>query len=392
MCRFLCLDIILLFLAMAELKPVRLCSFGLTKKIIFLPLLLTFSGCSPSALPEGGELAYAQWLRMEEGEAYTVFTILDPWHEGEVLQRYVLAEEGRTVADTVKGIRISIPLQRAVCAATPHAHLAFRMGVASRLAGLMDAEYAVSDSLTTALSDGRLQNCGASLNPDIECIAALHPDALLLSPFAGSGYGALENMGIPIVVCADYMETSALGRAEWMRFYGRLFGCAEKSDSLFAREVEAYRQVADETKRRQVPRPCLMVDLMQGEAWYVPGAESYLGRLFEDAGFSYAFSKYKQAGSVALTLDEVYAATLQADCWIIRSTKPLTIQDIREADPRYAHFKALQQGSVWCCNTLASPYYDVLPFAPSQLLRELSAIAQGEEGAYPALQYFQKVK
>ena len=42
-------------------------------------------------------------------------------------------------------------------------------------------------------------------------------------------------LNIPIIECADYMETSALGRAEWMRFYGLLFGEAQKADSLFAR-------------------------------------------------------------------------------------------------------------------------------------------------------------
>ena len=34
------------------------------------------------------------------------------------------------------------------------------------------------------------------------------------------------------------METSALGRAEWMRFYGLLFGVVSKADSLFA-EVDS---------------------------------------------------------------------------------------------------------------------------------------------------------
>lgn len=57
-------------------------------------------------------------------------------------------------------------------------------------------------------------------------------------PFENSGgYGRVEKLNIPIIECADYMETSALGRAEWMRFYGLLFGEAQKADSLFA-EVE----------------------------------------------------------------------------------------------------------------------------------------------------------
>ena len=55
------------------------------------------------------------------------------------------------------------------------------------------------------------------MKPDIERIIDLRADAILLSPFENSGgYGRLEQIGVPIIECADYMETSALGRAEWM--------------------------------------------------------------------------------------------------------------------------------------------------------------------------------
>ena len=56
------------------------------------------------------------------------------------------------------------------------------------------------------------------MNPDIERIIDLRPDAILLSPFENSGgYGRVGKLNIPIIECADYMETSALGRGEWMR-------------------------------------------------------------------------------------------------------------------------------------------------------------------------------
>lgn len=76
------------------------------------------------------------------------------------------------------------------------------------------------------------------MNPDMEKIIELHPDAILLSPFENSGgYGRIEKLNIPIIECADYMETSALGRAEWMRFYGLLFGVASEADSLLPKWI-----------------------------------------------------------------------------------------------------------------------------------------------------------
>ena len=46
------------------------------------------------------------------------------------------------------------------------------------------------------------------MQPDIERIMSLRPDALLLSPFENSGgYGKLSALQIPIIEAADYMET-----------------------------------------------------------------------------------------------------------------------------------------------------------------------------------------
>jgi iron complex transport system substrate-binding protein len=68
----------------------------------------------------------------------------------------------------------------------------------------------------------------------VEKIIDQRPDAIFLSPFENSGgYGKLEEIDIPLVECAEYMEKTPLGRAEWLRFYGILFGCEQKADSLF---------------------------------------------------------------------------------------------------------------------------------------------------------------
>ena len=170
-----------------------------------LPLLVLAACAATDGAEDDGRLEYAQWLRMKEGAGYTLCSIMDPWNEGKVMQSLVLTEEANPAADSIEGLHIRVPLQRAVCGATPHAHLAFRLGSGGRIAGLLDADYAVSDSLRRAIASGLLTDCGGAMNPDIERLAALRPDALLLSPFAGSGYGVLENRGVPIIACADYM-------------------------------------------------------------------------------------------------------------------------------------------------------------------------------------------
>lgn len=99
------------------------------------------------------------------------------------------------------------------------------------------------------------------MNPDIEKVIDMHPDGILLSPYENSGgYGRIEKLNIPILECADYMETSALGRAEWVHFYGLLFGKEAEADSLFAGVEEAYLSLRNQVKDI-TPKPTVITEL-----------------------------------------------------------------------------------------------------------------------------------
>lgn len=115
-------------------------------------------------------------------------------------------------------------------------------------------------SAENAAAGNPIVDCGSSMAPDIERIIALKPEAILLSPFENSGgYGKLDKLHVPIIEAADYMESSPLGRAEWMKFYGMLFkkdgnapktalaaSCEPKADSLFAKIETEYLKLKAE--------------------------------------------------------------------------------------------------------------------------------------------------
>lgn len=347
-------------------RPIRL--------FIAAALALMIAACT-STLPEGGELRYARWLTMGDSTA----TVLNPWRSGEVLHSYPLPLAGEAYS-------------RAVSATSLHAYLAYRLGALDRLAGVMDADYIVAPELKAAI--GSSMDMGSSQSPNLERIKAAGSDLIFASPFENAGYGPLETLGIPIVECADYMEDSPLGRAEWMRFYGRLLGRAEKADSLFAAEEEAYatlcslRRVA-EPQPQIAPQaspqlPALLLGKRSGQAWYVPGGQSYLGRLLDDADTQYVFADEATTGSVPLDFETVYSRAKDADLWLITyaapsgadgTFAPFTYAALAAEDERYAQFRPFRDHHVWACNTLEVPYYDALPWSPSTLLRDVILIA-----------------
>ena len=84
---------------------------------------------------------------------------------------------------------------------------------------------------------------------------------------------------IPVIECADYMETSPLGRSEWVRFFGLLFGKRRQADSLFTAVRADYLRLCDLVKSVN-QRPTVISELKSGSAWYVPGGKSTTGRLY----------------------------------------------------------------------------------------------------------------
>lgn len=326
---------------------------------IALLLSLMLVACTTAA-PDDGTMRYARWLTMTD----TTATVLNPWRPGEALHTYSLHD-----------------YRRAVSATSLHAYLAYRLGALDRIAGVMDAQYVVAPELR----DSTLIDMGSSLSPNLERLRTAEPDLIFASPFENAGYGPLETLGIPIVDCADYMEESPLGRAEWMRFYGRLLGRAAQADSLFDAEEAAYQALC--TPGQSAAKPTVLLGKRNGQAWYVPGGGSYLGRLLDDADTRYVFADEGSTGSLPLDFETVYSRAKDADFWLITyaappsadgTFAPLTYAALAAEDEHYTQFRPFRERRIWACNTLAVPYYDALPWSPAALLRDVIVITRPE--------------
>ena len=164
---------------------------------------------------------------------------------------YLLIDRQRPVPTHLpQGKLIRTPLQKVVLTSAIHAALLTKLGAGASIKGLADTDYIVSPQVKALLRTGT-KNIGSSMRPNTELIRTLQADAIFVSPFENAGFGGLEQLNIPLIICADYMKTSPLGRAEWMRFYGRLVGLGEKADSLFQATVATYKNSAN---KRLMPK------------------------------------------------------------------------------------------------------------------------------------------
>ena len=405
---------------------------------------------------------------------YAEALLANPWKAGTMLHRYILIPKGEEGDKTVARLALQrtsgmgcttdtvrTPVERSAVFIAPHCQLMYELGCQQAIRGVCDLNYInIPDVRKRAASAGKasagkafagkafagkafagkasagnasagnassenasaqnsIVDCGSSMAPDIERIIALKPEAILVSPFENSGgYGKLDKLRIPLIEAADYMESSPLGRAEWMKFYGMLFGkdknisttaagkaseatagkaseatlpasCELRADSLFAQIEKEYLKLKAEAGK--LPKGLsILTERKTGNVWYVPGGQSTIGILLKDANARYIFSDDKHSGSLPMSPEQILAKGNQVDVWAFKyfGGAPLSqVQLLQEYDG-YKALAAFNRGNIYQVDTSTVPYFELTSFHPELLLREFIILAHGER--FGKLRFYKK--
>jgi iron complex transport system substrate-binding protein len=343
---------------------------------------------------EAYPLHYAEGFKVNCYPDYTIVEVRDPWNPRRNLQRYVLVNRDKdTPKDLPSGAIIRVPIRKIVVYTAVHCAALDELSVIDDVIGVCEPRFINSPSIRSRVSEGLIADLGESVSPNTEKIIELGVEVILASPFHNAGYGAVEKTGIPIIECADYMETMPLGRAEWLRFLGLLTGKAALADSLFAETEARYLEIKN-IVATITSRPTLLTEKRYGSSWYVPSGQSFMARLYSDAGADYVFSYLPGSGGTPLSFETVLEKAIHADCWLfnyIRDTD-MTCQALEAEYPLYSHFDAFKKQSIYGCNTNTSLFFEEVPMHPDYLLRELTAIFHPALMPDYQLRYFHRLR
>ena len=380
---------------------------------------------------------------------YAEAIIANPWKAGTMLHRYILIPKGEEGDKTVTRLALQrtsgmgcttdtvrTPVERSAVFIAPHCQLMYELGCQQAIRGVCDLNYinipdvrkraasagnasAGNASSGNAFAQNSIVDCGSSMAPDIERIIAMKPEAILVSPFENSGgYGKLDKLHIPLIEAADYMESSPLGRAEWMKFYGMLFGkdknisttaaveaseaaagkaseatlpasCELRADSLFAQIEKEYLNLKAEAGK--LPKGLsILTERKTGNVWYVPGGQSTIGILLKDANARYIFSDDQHSGSLAMSPEQILAKGSQVDVWAFKyfGGAPLSQAQLLQEYDGYKALAAFNRGNIYQVDTSTVPYFELTSFHPELLLREFIILAHGSQ--FGKLRFYKK--
>jgi len=271
------------------------------------------------------------------------------------------------------------------------------LGETDKLTGFPTLDYISSAAMRKRIDNGEVRELGVDKSMNIEVLAALKPDMVMGYSLTGD-YGQfkkIEELGIPVVLNAEYLEKHPLGRAEWIKFVALFFNKQARADSVFNAIEKAYLDT--QSLAATMPdKPTVVSGIVYGDAWFLPGGRNYAAQLLKDAGCRYLWEDDTSQGFLQLAFESVYEKAHHADLWIGVASFP-SLEEMKKAEIRYAGFDAFKSGEVYSYDARSgakggNEYLELGYLRPDIVLKDLVKIAHPEALPDYTLYFHQKLE
>lgn len=376
----------------------------LSKYSVFLFLIFAIS-CKKSEENQAvsnqkieNSIQYAKGLEIYEYEGYSVVKVSNPWPDAEKGFSYVLHKKEVSVPDSLKNYtQIQVPIQSIVVTSTTHIPSLEMLGVENTLLGFPNTNY-VSSEKTRALIDlKKVKEIGTNQSLNTEVLIDLAPDVIVGFSIDNNNktYSNLEQNGQKIIYNGDWTEQTPLGKAEWIKFFGALYGLEEKADAEF-KSIEKEYNTALALAKKTTSKPTVFSGAIYQEQWYLPGGKSWASLFLKDANATYLWAENPETGSLSLSFEIVLEKAENADFWI-GPAQFTTLKEMTDDNPNYKFFKAYKNGNVYSFSSKKGKtggvlYYELAPNRPDLILKDLIKIMHPEVLPDYELFFFEKLK
>lgn len=272
---------------------------------------------------------------------------------------------------------IYVPVENIVCLSTTHIGFIDILGKTGKISGIAGGRFISNSNVLERLEKGLIKDIGFDQNLNYELLVQLNPDVVMaygIGPETTGYLNKLKDLGLRVIFNAEYLETTPLGKAEWLIFTGYLFQKEQLAKELF-REIEKEYNSLIQIASKASYNPEILINIPWKGTWYMPGGNSSLARMIKDAGGNYLWSDSEANTSFPVDIESVFRRAKNANIWI-NTGNALTTNDILSEDSRLKFIKPLINKRVYNNNALLGPtggndYWEKGIIEPHVILKDL---------------------
>lgn len=356
---------------------------------ILIACLFLLVGCSRQKQKDKVDIGKPYAETTDYAGGYSISTnswgfyidVNNPWQGAkDVTYRYAFINEKSGFIPSDANEIVHLPVSRVVCLSTTHIAFIDLLSETSKIVGVSGVQYISNEHIDKRVNDGLIKDVGYEQAINIELIMSIKPDIVFSYGVGAEAAGylhKLKELKIPVVFIGDYLEDSPLGKAEWIKAFGMIFGKAELADSLFYQMADEYCRTAKLVKEVQT-KPKVFINLPWNEVWYFPGSQGYMARLIGDAGGDYLMNDLPGNRSHPYSIESALVRAMDADIWI-NTGSYVSLQQIGDAFPRLKSIPAYQNGMVFNNNLRSLPsggndFWESGAVSPHLVLKDLVSI------------------
>ena len=324
-------------------------------KLIFLFNLLLLCGCkqnssisSDSATTAKNEIQYAKGLEIYHHKGYSILMITHPWPDAKIPFTYILQEKNGIIPDSLQQYpRISVPIQSIVVTSTTHIPALELLGVENTLVGFPNTDFISSPKTRKRIDSGQVKEVGTNetLNPEI--LIDMSPDVIVSFGLNNSNptLDNLQKSGLKVLLNGDWNEQSPLGKAEWIKFFGALYGLDAKAKTIFT-SIEKEYQTTLALAKKATYKPTVLSGAMYQDQWFVPQGESWMALFLKESQSNYLWANTTGTGSLTLPFETILEKAQTAEFWIAPGDFS-SLKEMNISNPHYAKFEAFKNKKVY---------------------------------------------
>lgn len=369
--------------------------------IFLFVLILGLYSCrnQPHKIDKANFNQFARGFHLVKLGKITRLDVFNPWENARnFIYSYYLIPKSIAIPDSLADHQIiRTPVDKVVVLSTTHIGFIEKLGMESSIIGVSGNDYVTNPLVRMGIEKGFVHDVGYDQNLNYELLLQMKPD-LVMAYGIGSDVAAhlskMKDLKIPVVINAEYLEETPLGRAEWLIFVGSFYNQTEHAQHIFSEIVMEY----DSLKKMisaTTHKPLILTGLPYKDNWWVPGGKSYMANMIADAGGEYLWKDNPSRESFVVSLENAIVKATQADLWI-NTGQTNSIQEIRASDERFKIIPVLQKKMVYNDNkqmnaTGGNEVWETGSANPQDILHDLIHIFHPEIKPDSVFHYYKKL-
>lgn len=322
----------------------------------------------------------AKGFTVTEFEGYSLIEVKTPWPDAEKPFRYIFKKNGSTLPEDLKYDQIiQVPVEKVVITSTTHIPAIEALNKENTIKGFPGLNYISSDKTRKLIDKGEISELGQNENINTEVLIELAPNVVIGFAINASNksFETIQKTGIPVIYNGDWTEQTPLGKAEWIKFFGALYGKEKEATEIFNNIKSEYNS-AKELAQTAENSPNVISGAMYNDNWYMPYGNSWQAQFLKDANANYLYADTQGDGSLSLAFESVLEKAEDAEYWV-SSGQFTSYEQLFNESEHYKRFNAVKNKNVYSVSlsqgeTGGILFYELGPQRPDLILKDLISI------------------